>query len=246
MKRITLALFAGILALSGLAVTAGAASADTAPIPDPVGGSVRLTVDDVRYGADGGCRNAPVRISVQTPDDYAYMEYDFESTYDGPTSLADWVSSSGEGFSGVFTDSFVVCPEYDSPGTYYGRLNVRFYDYEYNVIAETDATDVFHVLPRLHTSSIAASRATYGAHGWALKATARYDGHAWRNKTVKLQRYAGHNSWTTLRSVRTNRYGKATLGFTPANRTLRGYRVLLPASNGAPNHVSSTHWLRRR
>ena len=245
MRKYILAPFVGLLMLGGLLATASTASANTSPIPEPIGGTVNLTVDDVRYGADGGCRNAPVHISVQTPDDYAYLTYDFTSNYEGPTTWPIDVSGSGE-YSGTFTDSFLVCPSFDSPGSYWGRLHVTFYDYDYNVITSASASDAFHVLPRLHTSSISAYHARYGAHGWALKATARYDGHAWRNKTVSLQRYAGSGHWTTLRNIRTNSTGHATLAFTPANRTLRGYRVLLPAGSGAPAHATSTHWLRRR
>jgi hypothetical protein len=244
MKRITLALLAGIIGIGGLVATASTASANSSPIPEPIGGSVSLTVSDVRYGANSDCKQAPVRISVQTPDDFAYLSYDFESTYDGPTTLTDYIYDDGE-YSGVFTDSFVVCPAYDRPGTYLGMLEVTFYDYDDSVITSAEATDSFRVLPR-HTSSISASHARYGAHGWSLKAAARYDGHAWANKTVSLQRYAGHGHWTTLRSLRTNSLGRATLGFTPANRTAHAYRVLLPASSGVSAHASSTHWLRRR
>ena len=161
LKKLILTATAGLLLAT---VGATAANADTGPIPEPIGGSISLTVDDVQYGADGECVYPPVRVSIQTPDDYAYWEYAFTSTYDGPTTFPDEISGSGES-SGVFNDTFDICPEWDSPGTYEGSLEVTFYDAGGNEITTAYASDTFRVLaygpPAVNVANVTASPQTF-------------------------------------------------------------------------------------
>ena len=144
MRKVILAPFVGLLMLGGLLGTASTASANSASIPEPVGGTIGLTVDDVQYSDDGDCVDAPVAVDVDVPDDYAYANFEYTSTYDGPTSWADEISGD-EAWSGTYYHSFTVCPEYDSPGTYQGYLSATFYDEYYNAITTAHATDSFRV-----------------------------------------------------------------------------------------------------
>jgi len=220
------------------------ANANSAPIPEPIGGFIDLTVNDVRYGAGGDCVDTPVRIEVQTPDDMAYFEYDFVSNYDGPTSWPDEISGTGD-WSDVIGDSFIVCPEFDSPGVYQGRLFVTFYDFDDQPITDAYATDSFRVSAytpqhRLYTSKVAS-----GAHGWTLRSLVKRDGHVWRNHRVVVQRkYSG--AWHRVATKYTNTYGRANFGVVPARGAAKPYRVVSAAGSGAPTKVSPTYWLKRR
>ena len=99
---------------------------------------------DVQYGASGECLYAPVTVSIDVPDDYAYADFEYTSTYDGPTTLSDTIWGNEE-WSGTYSHSFVVCPEYDSPGTYQGMLDVTFHDFDGSEITTTHTTDAFRV-----------------------------------------------------------------------------------------------------
>ena len=245
MRKRLLAPFLGLLMLGGLVATASTASAT--PIPLPNGGDVSVNFSDFTYPGNG-CYNHTGHLNLQagSDDDYygAVVGVDLTVTRTGEWRDG-WVDDVY--YSGSYNMTTQLCRSLDPAGSYTVSGTVSFVDWNANVI-DVPVRDTFNVrAPAVHhTSSISAYHARYGAHGWALKTTARYDGRAWRNKTVSLQRYAGSGHWTTMRSVRTNSTGHATLAFTPANRTLRGYRVLLPAGSGAPAHATSTHWLRRR
>ena len=110
-----------ITAMGGLLIatvgTTAAANAGTSPIPSPIGGEITLTVSDVQYGAGGDCVYTPVLqvLPSCTPNDYAYYDWEFTSTYDGPTSWPTVISGTGH-FSGTTNDSFLICPAFDSPG----------------------------------------------------------------------------------------------------------------------------------
>ena len=190
-----------------------AANADTGPIPEPIGGSISLTVDDVQYGADGACVNTPVRVSIQTPDDYAYWEYDFTSTYDGPTSLPDEFSDSGQS-SGVFNRTFIVCPEYDDPGTYQGSLEVTFYDDGGYEITTAYAYDTFRVWayapPAVNIASIQASPQTFYPlvrDGYRDSTAIRWHQNIGANISVEIK------SLATGRTVRRESLGSRGAGY---------------------------------
>jgi hypothetical protein len=247
MRKFLSALVVAAAALTGVGLSAGPASANTVS-NDYVGGTSTLTVDDVRYGAGDGCVYAPVSISIQVPDDYAYAEFEYDSTYDGPTTLADFVWGSGE-WSDTFSHSFMVCPEYDSPGTYTGILDVTFYDFEGSPMTTTHVTDSFRVsayaAPVTHTASLSTSKVTAGAHGWAIKNAVRHNGHAWANHKVTLQRkYSG--SWHNVKAGWTNAYGRVNLGVTPTAGAAKPYRTVSAAGSDVGVRVSPTYWLKRR
>jgi hypothetical protein len=247
----------GFVALALIAVPLTlTAPANAEPIPDPIGGTIDLTVGDVRYGANGDCANAPVQVSVQTPDDWAYYEYNFTSTYDGPTTSSDEVSGS-EVFSNTFNDSFLVCPSFDSPGIYMGRLEVTFYDFSEALITTAYATDSFrvsaYVAPPVvaappvvrHHATLSTSKIRSGAHGWTLRATTVYDNRAWRSHRVTMQ-VKSRGTWRNVRAVWTNSAGRANFNVIPARGRAKAYRVVSAAGTGVGAKVSGTYLLRRR
>lgn len=235
---LSLAVLAGLLAP---VTVAGAASANSAPLYN-LGGSVSLTVSNARYAAGGDCVDNPVTVKINVPDDYAYMDFDYESTYDGPTDWADFVSAN-EVWSGTYHHSFLLCPTFDHPGSYTATLDVTFYDADYNVIDYAHATDAFTV--GWHTTTMSTSKVKSGAHGWTLRTVNRHDGRAWAGHRVTLQRkYNG--SWHTVKSVYTNSLGRANLSVTPPRGAAKPYRAVSTAGHGATAKVSPTYWLKRR
>jgi hypothetical protein len=248
MRKILSALVVAAAALTGVGISAGSASANTAMNDDLIGGTTTLTVDDVRYGASGACTYAPVSISIDVPDDYAYAEFEYTSTYDGPTTLRDYVDGSGE-WSGTYSHTFMVCPEYDSPGTYQGMVDVTFYDFDGYVITTTTAVDAFrvsaYVAPVTHSASLSTSKVRAGAHGWAIKNTVRHNGHAWASHKVTLQRkYSG--AWHNVKAGWTNSSGQVNLGVTPTAGAAKPYRTVSAAGSDVGVRVSPTYWLKRR
>jgi len=257
MKKLLLGAAALLTVAAPLTLAAAPANANTASIPQPVGGTATLTVGDVTYGADGECRYAPVTVSIDVPDDYAYADFEYTSTYDGPTTLSDEIWGNEE-WSGTYTHEFMVCPEYDDPGYYTGYLDVTFYDYDdwygdYVDIASAHVTDSFRVSaytppapdPAFHTSSLTTTKVPTGAHGWMLRTVNRYDDHAWVGHRVNLQR-KDNGSWRTIKSVWTNTAGRADLAFTPTAGRAKAYRTVSVAGPGVNAKVSPTYSLRRR
>src|SRR3954449_510969 len=118
MKKIMLKNFI-VTAKGGLLLatvgTTAAANANTAPIPSPVGGTISLTVPDIYYSANGDCFDAPLSVKVDVPDDYAYADFDYSSTYNGPTEFADQIDGN-ELWSGTYSHTFLICPSLDHPG----------------------------------------------------------------------------------------------------------------------------------
>lgn len=254
MRRIILGLVATLVVGAPIALAAAPANADTSSIPYPVGGRISLDVGDVSYGADGDCRYAPVTVDIDVPDDYSYAEFEYTSTYDGPTTLSDTIYGN-EDWSGTYSHNFMVCPEYDNPGSYVGYLDVTFYDYddyygEYSEVASAHTSDAFRVTgynPPVvhHSSTLTTNKIKTGTHGWTIRTTSTYDGRAWAGRQVKFQqKYSG--SWHTVRSVWTGTTGRANYAFTPAAGPAKPYRAVLTAGPGVTQKVSPTYWLARR
>jgi hypothetical protein len=245
MRKIILGLTA-MAALAGPMAIANSAVADTAENDWPVGGTISLDVGNVSYDGIGpdDCTYAPVTISIDVPDDYAYANFEYTSTYDGPTDLADQIDG-GDSWSGTYDHEFIVCPEYDSPGSYMGYLDVTFYDFDGNAITTTYTQDAFHVYGAGHTASLSTYKTKSGTHGWTVHSTSRRDGSVWRNHLVKFQRkYSG--AWHTIASKNTNTNGVANFATTPPAGTSKPYRVVLTAGTGTSAKVSPTYWLHRR
>ena len=198
---------------------------------------------NVRYTANGDCVDAPVTLDVNVPEDYAYMEFEFHSSYDGATTWPDEIYDSGE-WSGEYNRSFAICPSYDSPGTYNAWVDVTFYDYDWNEITTTHASDAFTVSPA-HTTTLSTNKIKTGAHGWTIRTNVKYDGHASAGHKVTLQRkYSG--AWHYVKSVWTNAYGNAPLSVTPPRGAAKPYRAVSAAGTGVGARVSPTYWLKRR
>jgi hypothetical protein len=256
LRKILATVALATIATGGLAaVSQSAANADTVYIPE-LGGTASLTVGDVHYTADGGCLETPVTVDVQVPDDYSYYSYDFTADYTGPTSLADFVSDSGV-YSGTFDKTFLVCPEFDLPGSYTGALSVTFYDESFYPIAIANTTDAFHVYgytapgtrptpaPVHHSASLATSKVRSGAHGWAVKALVKRDGRVWAGHRTTLQ-VKNHGRWTNVKAVWTNGAGRARLSVIPPRGRAHAYRVVSAAGSHVGAKVSRTYWLKRR
>ena len=193
--------------------------------------------------------NAPVTVNIDVPDDYAYADFDYTSTYDGPTSWSDEVYGYDE-WSGTYSHTFLVCPSYDNPGTYMGHLDVTFYDYDGYTVSTAHANDAFKVraysAPVVnHTSTLGTSLVRTGTHGWTVRATTKYDNDAWVGHRVNLQQKRS-GSWHTVKSAWTNSSGRADLSVTPAAGAAKPYRAVSTGNTHVSTKVSQTYWLNRR
>jgi hypothetical protein len=246
MRKFLLTALAVTTLIGGTALLPAPANANTSPIPYPIGGSISLDVDDVQYGAGGDCVDTEVTVTIDVPDDYSYAEFEYTSTYDGPTTWADEVYGY-EDFSGTYDHTFVVCPSFDSPGNYTGYLDVTFYDWDYNeVYAHTsDAFTVRAYHAPTYSSSLSTSKVRSGTHGWNIRSVAKYNGHAWANHRVNLQRKS-NGSWHNVKAVWTNGNGVANLTTTPVAGPAKAYRAVSIGNAHVSQKISPTYWLKRR
>ena len=122
MRKIILGLTAARV-VGGTALAAAPANANTSPNDWQIGGTTTLNVGDVTYGANGQCVNAPVTVKINVPDDYAYLDFEYTSSYDGPTTwaaqarAADIMPSFAGAPSGWTVDRFAPL-SFSDVGTY--------------------------------------------------------------------------------------------------------------------------------
>ena len=96
-----------------------------------------------------------------------------------------------------------------------------------------------------HSSSLSSNVIKSGVHGWTIRTTSTYDGHAWAGHKVNFQKkYSG--SWHTVKSVWANSNGRANYALTPTAGRAKPYRAVLTAGPGVNQKVSRVYYLKRR
>ena len=193
--------------------------------------------------------NAPVTVNIDVPDDYAYADFDYTSTYDGPTSWSDEVYGYDE-WSGTYSHTFLVCPSSTTPVPTWGTSTSRSTTTTVTRSPRPTPTTPSRsgpTAPRWSTTPRRSAPAwsAPGLTAGRLKASTKYDNDAWVGHRVNLQQKRS-GSWHTVKSAWTNSSGRANLSVTPAAGAAKPYRAVSTGNTHVSTKVSQTYWLNRR
>lgn len=235
-------LFVALVSLGLTLVAAPKVSAEEIP-PEVGGGYVGLDFGDFRFPGTG-CYNHTGHLAVYANDDYAYDDYWIELeltvTRDGEI-VTSWFDTDVTSGDWSITNQF--CRSFDRTGNYTVSGTVTFWDYDVNE-HEVYVSDTFNVYAP-HSSSVSIAKSTYGAHGWKVSGTVKYDGKAWAGKRVYFQKKVA-GTWRTISSKNANSVGRVAFTYTPTRGTAKPYRLLTKASSGVGAKASSVLYLKRR